>query len=282
MADYPALHLWTDAYLADTLDLSLEEHGAYLKLMMIAWRSPECGVPDDDRRIATMLGVTHSRWVKVLRPKMERFWTVSGGFLTQKRLTKERAYLDNKREQQRRAGKSSALKRKETKPTNVEPALQRTGQRKANEPPNETATPIPIPIREETPTDVGAKKPDVPPIPEFLKRETKGNGRDKSRPGTRMPADIEIDEGDREYARSRGHAERWIDDEWASYVSHFTTGEGRNKTASNWHGGSSSWARWCRNEAKWAAERLSSRPGAGGVVAATLASMDEGESNDDS
>ena len=58
MTDLPFLPFWPDAYLADTMHLSLEEHGCYLKMLMISWRSPDCRIDADDARIATMLGVT--------------------------------------------------------------------------------------------------------------------------------------------------------------------------------------------------------------------------------
>ena len=58
MAEFPALALWTDAYLADTRHLSTLEHGAYLLLMMEAWRRPHCDLPDDDRVLARLAGLT--------------------------------------------------------------------------------------------------------------------------------------------------------------------------------------------------------------------------------
>lgn len=38
MAEFPALPLWTDAYLADTAHLSYEEHGLYFHILMTMWR----------------------------------------------------------------------------------------------------------------------------------------------------------------------------------------------------------------------------------------------------
>lgn len=118
MAEYPALMLWTDAYLADTTHLSAEEHGVYLLLLMAAWRTPDCSLPDDDDRLARMARVGLKKWRQV-RAVMEQFWTVENKCWTQKRLLKERARSDMLRSRQSDAGKASALKRKETPPTSV-------------------------------------------------------------------------------------------------------------------------------------------------------------------
>lgn len=72
----PSMPLFGDAYLADTRHLSLEEHGAYLQLMMIAWRSSDCALPDDDTRLARMLGITAGRWAK-LKGTVMAFWTLT-------------------------------------------------------------------------------------------------------------------------------------------------------------------------------------------------------------
>lgn len=101
----PAIPLFGDAYLADTRHLSLEEHGAYLQLMMIAWRSPKCALPDDDARLARMLGITAGRWAKIKGDVMA-FWTLGEDGWTQKRLTKERAFVEKKRKNNSGAAKS--------------------------------------------------------------------------------------------------------------------------------------------------------------------------------
>lgn len=77
-----------DAYMADTRHLSLQEHGAYFLLMLIAWRSPNCALPIDDRRLATMLGVSPSKWAK-MRPHVMSFWTQTEHGWEQKRLSNE-------------------------------------------------------------------------------------------------------------------------------------------------------------------------------------------------
>ena len=95
MADFPALPLWTDAYIADTAHLTNEEHGVYLRLLMFAWRTPGCALPDDDRRLALMVGVTPKKWAS-MRPIVSTFWTIEGGTWTQKRLTAERKKVEGR------------------------------------------------------------------------------------------------------------------------------------------------------------------------------------------
>lgn len=101
----PAIPLFGDAYLADTRHLSLEEHGAYLQLMMIAWRIDGCCLPDDDARLARMLGCTAAKWRK-LKPTVMAFWTLEGGHWTQGRLSKERTFVEEKREKNRASAES--------------------------------------------------------------------------------------------------------------------------------------------------------------------------------
>lgn len=106
-----ALPYFGDAYMADTRHLSLEEHGAYHLLILIAWRSPNCCLPDDDRRIAQMLGVTARKWA-TLKPVVMSFWGLGKNGWEQKRLTKERRWVEEKS----RKNKKSAEGRWNAKP----------------------------------------------------------------------------------------------------------------------------------------------------------------------
>lgn len=93
-----ALPLFGDAYLADTRHLTLEEHGAYLQLLLIAWRTDDCSLPADDRRLAMMLGITPKKWGK-LKPQVMAFWELTDTGWQQKRLLKERRMVAKKSEQ---------------------------------------------------------------------------------------------------------------------------------------------------------------------------------------
>ncbi|MCY3732941.1 MAG: DUF1376 domain-containing protein, partial [Chloroflexi bacterium] len=139
MAEFPAMPLWTDAYIADTQHLTNEEHGVYLRLLMFAWRPPEGCLPDDGLRLAIMVGVTSRVWAR-LKPTVMAFWTLTDGKWSQKRLTAERDFAIEKRERNRAAGKASAaarsLKNNNSRSTSVATDVstkrQREQQRNAN------------------------------------------------------------------------------------------------------------------------------------------------------
>lgn len=96
MADYPFLPLWTDAYLADTRHLTTVEHGAYLLLLMEAWRRRACSIPDDDALLARLAGVSADEWAEI-KPVILTFWDYDGRSKTwtQKRLKEERKKNDD-------------------------------------------------------------------------------------------------------------------------------------------------------------------------------------------
>lgn len=126
MAEFPAMPLLTDAYLGDTHHLTLEENGAYLKLLMIAWRTPDCSLPDDDKRLATMLGVTTKRWREKLRPIISPFWQINGGKWTQKKQQEVRKKVE-KSVQQKRDAVAAREKAKHQKNNDTDTSVDPSG-----------------------------------------------------------------------------------------------------------------------------------------------------------
>lgn len=152
MAQFPALPLWTDAYIADTQHLTNEEHGVYLRLLMFAWRTPDCSLPDDDRRLALMVGVTPKKWASLKNAVMV-FWSLEDGRWMQKRLTSEREFVERNRKQKSAAGFASseakALKKRDAASTAVaEPLVTATS--------TERQQPIPIPINKNILSETGS------------------------------------------------------------------------------------------------------------------------------
>ncbi|WP_226018441.1 DUF1376 domain-containing protein [Novosphingobium sp. FKTRR1] len=96
-----AIPLFADAYLADTTHLSTEEHGAYLLLLMAAWRQDDCTLPLDDKKLARITGLSLRKWL-IIKPTILEFWTVDSGRISQKRLQKEATYVRKKSETNRK------------------------------------------------------------------------------------------------------------------------------------------------------------------------------------
>jgi len=120
VAEFPALPLFTDAYMADTRHLTTTQHGAYLLLLMTAWRMPDCKLPDDDALLARWAGLDYRNWRKMRPLIIDQFWKKDvDGKLQQNRLLDERSYADSVRRKNAEAGKASALKRKERHSTSV-------------------------------------------------------------------------------------------------------------------------------------------------------------------
>jgi len=108
MADFPTMPLYTDALIADTPHLTNEEFGIYMRLLCFAWRTKECRLPSDHKRLAIMVGMTPARFKKTAAPLLDEFFTESGGFFVQKKLKTVRENVERMREQKSYAGKQSA------------------------------------------------------------------------------------------------------------------------------------------------------------------------------
>lgn len=173
MAEFPALPLWTDAYLGDTTHLTTIEHGAYLLLLFTAWRTPTYDLPDDDKILARYCRLTLGQWLRI-RGTILAYWKLKGGRWYNGRLLDERDAVRRKVAQRSDAGKASALKRLHRSSTSV--------QRDANENPTSKATATATPKEEESilPDKPGLSKPKV--IPEDFEQFWKAYPTDKNMP----------------------------------------------------------------------------------------------------
>lgn len=140
MAEFPAMPLFTDAYMADTRHLTAAQHGAYLLLLMTAWRMPDCKLPNDDVFLSRCAAMNLRTW-KANKDVVMAFWKLDDEQkFTQSRLLDERKFVDDKRSKNSDAGKASALKRLNRGSTSVQPKL------------NQTSTPTPTPTPHPHPT----------------------------------------------------------------------------------------------------------------------------------
>ena len=113
MAEYPMFPLWTDAYLGDTSHLTTTEHGAYLLLLITAWRSKDGQLPDDDKLLARFTRTTPGQWKKI-RPILEPFFEIENGVWIQGRLTDEREAVRQLSKRQSQKAKARWLKTNKT------------------------------------------------------------------------------------------------------------------------------------------------------------------------
>lgn len=132
MARIPYMPLFWGDYFGDTMDLSLEEHGAYLKLLGVTWQNGGVALPDDARRIARALGCSKTRWVTRLRPALAPFFDLTAGAWRSDRLEKEWNFSSNRaaksRDNGKQGGRPKLLKSLDTENPagNPEPNLDRT------------------------------------------------------------------------------------------------------------------------------------------------------------
>lgn len=94
-------------------------------LLMVAWRSKECALPDNDVLLARYARMDNRAWA-ANKDVIMSFWHKNDlGLFVQKRLIDERKFVAAKRDQAAQAGKASALKRKERHSTDVSTEAQR-------------------------------------------------------------------------------------------------------------------------------------------------------------
>ena len=104
MNQLPIMPVGVDRYLADTAHLTLEEQGVHFRLQIYAWRSPGCCLPDDDARLARMLGISLKRWATV-RPAVMALWTLEDGAWVNDQVSREHEFVTGKIEKKRAAGR---------------------------------------------------------------------------------------------------------------------------------------------------------------------------------
>jgi uncharacterized protein YdaU (DUF1376 family) len=91
MSKLPSMKFYVDAYMADTTHLTLEEHGAYLLLLMNMWRR-NGALASDDAILARMLGLQPRAWHRLkprLWPLLTEYGPEGAKMVTQKRLQVE-------------------------------------------------------------------------------------------------------------------------------------------------------------------------------------------------
>ena len=194
MAEFPAMPLWTDAYLADTGHLTATEHGAYLLLLMAAWRSGG-RLPNDDKKLARFARVSSGQW-KRMRETIRDFFTLEDGYLVQGRQMETLA----------------AVRRKSKSAQNS----ARAKYRKNKEPPS-----------------ANASKTQSERTPNQTKSQTKGKREANASPkkGTRVPSDYVPNIG---YAVGKGLSQQRAGNEAEKFLNYWQAQPGQRGVKLDW------------------------------------------------
>lgn len=100
--------LYPGDYLADTRRLTLEQHGAYLLLILDYWRNGP--PPDDEATLARIVGCTVAVWKRICGGIRPMFY-VDGGVLRHKRIDAELMSATERKDKARAKAELAAAKR---------------------------------------------------------------------------------------------------------------------------------------------------------------------------
>lgn len=130
-------------YIADTMALNAEQHGAYLMLLMAYWQK-QGALPDDDAQLSAICRLPPKVWRKH-KAVLSGFFTIADGLWRNNRMESEIAKTNEIMATKSAAGRKSAAQRQQTGngrstdvgtdvPTQGATDGQQSGQQKGNQP----------------------------------------------------------------------------------------------------------------------------------------------------
>ncbi|QXG34015.1 DUF1376 domain-containing protein [Pseudomonas viridiflava] len=151
MAALPYMQLYVADYLADTMHLTTEEHGAYLLLIFNYWQT---GKPIPVTRLARIARLSNERWTDVER-SLNEFFNERDNEWVHDRIERDLEAVHATQSQRIAAGKASAEARKQAAKARKPKAV------------NERSTPVEISLNENA-TNIEEKRReeirDTPPL----------------------------------------------------------------------------------------------------------------------
>ena len=124
MAAVPFMPLYVADYMADAAHLSTLEHGAYLLLIMAYWQRGEA-LPDDDKKLARIVGLQGANWRKVA-PVLREFFITESGKLFHHRIEHELQRMRDKSLKNRKGGLARAKQALSERSADAEQTLSHT------------------------------------------------------------------------------------------------------------------------------------------------------------
>ena len=126
----PYFPMYPTDFEADTSHLTLEEDGAYNRLMRLMWLSPGCTLPDDPAWIARRMRIDLATYERLVVPLIEEFFSKAKGRIFQKRLLKEFVAATDTHKKRSDAAKKRVVTRNALKDNNSDASRAHAGQTK--------------------------------------------------------------------------------------------------------------------------------------------------------
>jgi uncharacterized protein YdaU (DUF1376 family) len=260
VAEFPALPLWTDAYLADCQHLTRTEHGTYLLILLHMWRAPEGKIPNDNAWLAKRLRCTLEEIANEVRPLIVEFCQTDGNWIWQKRLLDELNWVRKK--QKKNTASAKARWKKEKSHANASEMHEQSASERNAPTPTPTPTSTDSSLRSESETPPHA----VPALQVEPKKEPANVKR-----GTRLSPDWEPSEECRAFAIGLGLDPFAVLPQFRDYW----LAKATNATKLDWD---ATWRSWCRRETERRDSagysgngRMGYRQGPGSLIAAARA-----------
>ena len=134
----PYFPLYPSDFEAKTSHLTLEEDGAYNRLLRLSWMTPGCSLPDDPAWIARRMRVDQATFDRVVAPLIDEFFSRLKGRLVNRKLTEVFNESNEKHSRRVNAGKlggrpPKSLQLKENAESNAK-AMPKQPELRANAP----------------------------------------------------------------------------------------------------------------------------------------------------
>lgn len=212
------MQLYVGDYLSDTLDLTTEQHGAYLLLLMTMWKAGG-KLPSDPKKLARICRVSARRW-HIVWPEISHFFDDDGSIVTNERLQNEYQKAVSIREKRAAAGAAGGAA-KALKTNNQGLANAKAGPKHSHKSQSE-------PYNIDTNVSIGEPPPKKP-----VKRAC-------AIPENWVPNQKNID-----HALSKNFTEQEIENEAANFRNHHLA---RGTKFKDWDAG---WRTWISNAIKF-------------------------------